>query len=99
MEYIFDNYKFIVEEDNANNILLEKLSDKHHCSIITAIKNFIIFLHKNKVQYVVIYDVAKRDRYSKLLKYIYKKSNNTERWLMDLATFVNDGDNVICKLF
>lgn len=99
MEYIFDNYKFIVEENNCNNILLEKLSDKHQYSIITAIKKFILFLHKNKIQYVVIYDVALRDRYTKILKYIYKKSNNTERWLYSLATFVNDGDNIICKVY
>lgn len=99
MEYIFDNYKFIVEENNCNNILLEKLNDKHQYSIITAIKKFILFLHKKQIQYVVIYDVALRDRYSKILKYIYKKSNNTERWLYSLATFVNDGDNIICKIY
>lgn len=99
MEYIFDNYKFIVEENNCNNILLEKLNDKHQYSIITAIKKFILFLYKNKIQYVIIYDVALRDRYAKILKYIYKKSNNTERWLYSLATFINDENRIVCKLW
>lgn len=100
MEYIFDNYKFIVEEDNCNNILLEKLNDTHQYSIITAIKKFILFLHKNKIQYVTIYDIKKQDRYKNILFYIYKNANTTERWLYDMATFVYDEDRIIrCKIY
>lgn len=99
MEYIFDNYKFIVEENNCNNILLEKLNDKHQYSIITAIKSFILFLHKNRIQYVTIYDIKKQDRYKNILLYIYKNANTTERWLYDMASFVYDGDVLRCKIY
>ena len=69
MSIIIDGYRFTVEENNANNILLEKVTDGGN--IISAIKQFIIFLHKNKVQYVTIYDCKKRDRYRKVLLHIY----------------------------
>lgn len=99
IEFIFDNYKFTVEENNCNNIILEKLSDEHQYNIITAIKKFIIFLYKNNIQYVCIYDSKLRDRYTKILKYIYKKADNTERWLLNKATFVNAEKGIVCKLW
>ena len=97
MSIIIGGYSFTVEENNANNILLEKVSDDGN--IIDAIKQFIIFLHKNKIQYVTIYDCKKRDRYRNILLYIYKKANNTERWLLDMATFVYDGDVIRCRVY
>ena len=97
MEAIIDGYKFTIEEKNANNIVLEKVTDGGN--IIAAIKQFIIFLHKNKIQYVTIYDCKKRDRYKNILFYIYKNANNTEKWLYDMATFVNDGDVIRCRIW
>lgn len=97
METIIDGYKFVIETHNANNILLEKVGDGGN--IISAIKSLIIFLHKNKVQYVTIYDCKGRDRYRNILLHIYKNANNTERWLYDMATFIYDGDVVRCKIY
>ena len=97
MNILINGYSFTVEENNANNILLEKVSADGN--IIDAIKQFIIFLHKNQIQYVTIYDIKKRDRYKNILLYIYKKANNTERWLLDMATFVYDGDVIRCKMY
>ena len=97
MSIIIGGYSFTVEENNANNILLEKVSDGGN--IIDAIKQFILFLHKNKVQYVTIYDIKKQDRYKNILLYIYKKANNTEKWLYDMATFIYDGDVIRCKIY
>ena len=97
METIIDGYKFTVEENNANNILLEKVEDGGN--IIDAIRQFIIFLHKNKVQYVTIYDCKKRDRYKNILLYIYKNANNTEKWLYDMANFIYDEDVARCKVY
>src|SRR5574344_2183863 len=97
MNILINGYSFTVEENNANNILLEKVSDDGN--IIDAIKQFIIFLHKNQIQYVTIYDIKKRDRYKNILLYIYKKANNTEKWLYDMATFVYDGDVIRCKMY
>ena len=97
MNILINGYNFTVEENNANNILLEKVSDDGN--IIDAIKQFIIFLHKNQIQYVTIYDIKKRDRYKNILLYIYKKANNTEKWLLDMATFVYDGDVIRCKVY
>lgn len=97
MNILINGYSFTVEENNANNILLEKVSDDGN--IIDAIKQFIIFLHKNQIQYVTIYDIKKRDRYKNILLYIYKKANNTEKWLLDMATFVYDGDVIRCKMY
>ena len=99
METIIDGYKFTVEENNANNIILEKVNMKHSGNIIDAIKQFILFLHKNKVQYVTIYDIKKQDRYKNILFYIYKNANNTEKWLYDMATFIYDGDVIRCKVY
>ena len=99
METIIDGYKFTIEEKNANNIILEKVNMQHSGNIISAIKQFILFLHKNKVQYVTIYDCKKRDRYKNILFYIYKNANNTERWLLDMATFVYDGDVIRCRIY
>ena len=99
METIIDGYKFTIEEKNANNIILENVNMKHSGNIIDAIKQFILFLHKNKVQYVTIYDCKKRDRYRNILFYIYKNANNTERWLLDMATFVYDGDVIRCRIY
>lgn len=97
MNILINGYSFTVEENNANNILLEKVSDGGN--ITDAIKQFILFLHKNKVQYVTIYDIKKRDRYKNILLYIYKNANNTERRLLDMATFVYDGDVIRCKVY
>lgn len=99
IEYTFDNYKFIVETKNANNILLSEISADHKYSIIRAIKEFIVFLHKNKIQFVTIYDSKKRDRYKDILLYIYKNANNTEKWLYDMASFIYDGDVLRCKIY
>ena len=99
METIIDGYKFTIEEKNANNIILEKVNMKHSGNIIDAIKQFILFLHKNKVQYVTIYDCKKQDRYKNILLYIYKNANNTEKWLYDMATFIYDGDVIRCKVY
>ena len=98
MSIIIGGYRFTVEENNANNIILEKVGETDG-NIIDAIKQFILFLHKNKVQYVTIYDIKKQDRYKNILLYIYKNANNTERWLYDMATFVNDGDVIRCKVY
>ena len=97
MNILINGYSFTVEENNANNILLEKVDDSGN--IIDAIKQFIIFLHKNKVQYVTIFDIKKQDRYKNILLYIYKKANNTEKWLYDMATFIYDGDVIRCKVY
>ena len=97
METIIDSYKFTIEENNANNILLEKIEGGGN--IISAIKQFIIFLHKKQIQYITLYDCKKRGRYKNILFYIYKNANNTERWLYSLATFVNDGDVIRCKVY
>ena len=97
MNILINGYSFTVEENNANNILLEKVSDGGN--IIDAIKQFILFLHKNKIQYVTIYDIKKQDRYKNILLYIYKNANNTEKWLYDMATFVYDGDVIRCQIY
>ena len=97
MNILINGYSFTVEENNANNILLEKVDDSGN--IIDAIKQFIIFLHKKQIQYVTIYDCKKQDRYKNILLYIYKKANNTEKWLYDMATFVYDGDVIRCKMY
>ena len=97
METIIDGYKFVIEENNANNIILEKVENGGN--IIKAIKKFIIFLHKAQIQYVTVYDCKKRDRYKNILLYIYRNANNTERWLYDLANFIYDGDVIRCKIY
>ena len=61
--------------------------------------SFILFLHKNRIQYVTIYDIKKQDRYKNILLYIYKNANTTERWLYDMATFVYDGEVLRCKIY
>lgn len=97
--YIIDGYKFIIEENNANNILLEQVDSQHSGNIIKAIKEFIVFLHKKHIQYVTIFDIKKQDRYKNILLYIYKNANTTERWLYDMASFVYDGDVLRCKIY
>ena len=97
METIIDSYKFVIETNNANNIILEKIENGGN--IISAIKQFIIFLHKNQMQYITIYDCKKRDRYKNILFYIYRNANNTERCLYDMATFVYDEDKIRCKVY
>ena len=97
METIIDGYKFAIETNNANNIILEKIEEGG--DIISAIKQFIIFLHKKQIQYITIYDCKKKDRYKKILFYIYKNANNTEKWLYDMATFIYDGDVIRCKVY
>ena len=97
METVIDGYKFVVETNNANNIVLEKVTDGGN--IISAIKQFILFLHKKQIQYITIYDCKKRDRYRNILLYIYGNANNTERWLLDMATFVYDEDKIRCKIY
>ena len=97
MSIIIDGYKFVIETSNANNILLEKISSGGN--VIEAIKKFITFLHKNKVQYVTVYDIKKRDRYKNILLYIYKKANDDERRLYDKATFIHDRDVIRCKIY
>ena len=97
METIIDGYKFTIEENNANNIVLEKIEDGGN--VIDAIKQFIIFLHKKQIQYVTIYDCKKKDRYRDVLLHIYRNANNTEKWLYSLTTFVYDGDVIRCKIY
>ena len=97
MEAIIDGYKFVIETNNANNIILEKVGEGG--DIISAIKQFIIFLHRKQVQYITIYDCKKRDRYKNILLYIYKNANNTEKWLYDMATFIYDEDKIRCKVY
>ena len=97
MSILINGYSFTVEENNANNILLEKVDDSGN--IIDAIKQFIIFLHKKQIQYVTIYDCKKRDRYKNILLYIYKKADNTEKWLYDMVTFMYDGDVIRCRIY
>ena len=97
MNILINGYKFVIETNNANNILLEKVNDGGN--IISAIKQFIIFLHRKQVQYVTIYDCKKRDRYKNILLYIYKNANTTERWLYDMATFIYDEDKIRCKVY
>ena len=99
MSIIIDGYMFTVEENNANNILLEKVNMKHSGNVIDAIRQFIVFLHKKQIKYVTIYDCKKRDRYRDILLHIYKNANNTEKWLLDMATFVYDGDVIRCKVY
>lgn len=98
METIIDGYRFIVEENNANNIILEKVGETDG-NIIDAIKQFILFLHKKQIQYVTIYDCKKRDRYRNILLYIYKNANDTDRCLLDMATFVYDEDKIRCRIY
>lgn len=97
MEVILDGYKFVIETNNANNIVLEKVA--YGGNVIDAIKKFILFLHKNKVQYVTIYDCKKHDRYKNILLHIYRNANNIEKWLYDMATFIYDGDVIRCKMY
>ena len=97
METIIDGYRFVVEENNANNIILEKVAEGGN--VIDAIKQFIIFLHKKQIQYITIYDCKKKDRYKNILLYIYKNANNAERWLYDMATFIYDEDKIRCKIY
>ena len=97
MEVILDGYKFVIETHNANNIVLEKVEEGGN--IISAIKSLIIFLHKNQIQYVTIYDCKKKDRYRDVLLHIYRNANNTEKWLYNLSTFVYDGDVIRCKVY
>jgi hypothetical protein len=99
MKFLYDNYLFEIELDNANNILLTQVGDEHQFSVIKAIKQFILFLHKNKIQYVSIYDKKLKDRYSTIFKYLYNKGNNTERWLYNMASFINDEDVLLCKVY
>lgn len=99
MSIILDGYMFTVEENNANNIILEKVDMQHSGNIIDAIKSFILFLHKKRIQYVTIYDIKKQDRYKNILLYIYKNANTTERWLYDMASFVYDGEVIRCKIY
>ena len=98
METIIDGYHFTVEEKNANNIVLEKVGETDG-NIISALKQFIIFLHKNQIRYITIYDCKKRDRYKNILLHIYRNSNNTEKLLYDMATFIYDGDVIRCKIY
>lgn len=98
MSIILGGYRFTVEENNANNIILEKVGEIDG-NIISAIKKFILFLHRKQIQYVTIYDCKKRDRYRDILLHIYKNANNTEKWLYSLTTFVYDGDVIRCKLY
>ena len=98
MEVIFNGYKFTIEGNNANNIILEKVGETDG-NIISAIKSLIIFLHKNKIQYVTIYDIKKRNRYKNILLHIYRDANETERCLYDMATFIYDEDVVRCKVY
>ena len=97
METILGGYKFIIEPNNANNIILEKIENGG--SITSAIKQFIIFLHKNQIQYITIYDCKGRDRYRNVLLHIYRNANNMEKWLYDMATFIYDEDKIRCKLY
>ena len=97
METIIDGYRFTIEENNANNIILEKIEDGGN--IIDAIKQFIIFLHENQIQYVTIYDCKKKDRYRDVLLHIYRNANNTEKWLYNLSTFIYDEDKIRCKVY
>ena len=97
METIIHGYKFVIEANNANNIILEKIENGGN--IISAIKQFIIFLQKNQIQYITIYDCKGRDRYRNVLLHIYRNANNTERWLLDMATFVYDGDVIRCRIY
>ena len=99
MEVILGGYRFVIETHNANNIILEKTNMQHSGNIISAIKKFILFLHKKQIQHVTVYDCKKRDRYHDILLHIYKNANNTERWLLDMATFVYDGDVIRCKVY
>lgn len=98
MSIIIGGYRFTVEENNANNIILEKVGEIDG-NIISALKQFILFLHKKQIQYVTIYDCKKRDRYRDILLHIYKNANNTEKWLLNMATFVYDGDVIRCKVY
>ena len=98
MSIIIGGYRFTVEENNANNIILEKVGEIDG-NIIYALKQFILFLHRKQIQYITIYDCKKRDRYRNILLYIYKNANNTEKWLYSLATFVYDGDVIRCRIY
>lgn len=98
METVIDGYKFVIETNNANNIVLEKVGETDE-NIISAIKQFILFLHKKQIQYITIYDIKKRDRYRNVLLHIYRNANNTEKWLYDMATFVYDEDKIRCKVY
>ena len=97
MNILINGYNFIIETNNANNILLEKVGEGG--DIISAIKQFIIFLHKNQIQYITIYDCKGRDRYRNVLLHIYRNANNTEKWLYDMATFIYDEDKIRCKIY
>lgn len=98
MNTIIDGYSFKIEEHNANNILLESVGE-HKGNIINAIKEFILHLHKNKIQYITIFDSKCRDRYKQILLHIYEKANVTEKRLYDMATFIYDGDVLRCKVY
>lgn len=97
MNIIIDGYSFTIETRNANNVILEKVGDGGN--IISALKKFILLLHENKVEYLTIFDIKKRNRYVKVLRYIYENANDDEKALYNKASFIYDGDVLRCKVY
>lgn len=94
---MFGGYLFEIEKNN--NVLLSKTDANTLIPLTEAVKQFIIFLYYNKIQYVMIYDVKKKNRYKHLLQHIYKTSSYYFKKLMSYATFVEDDNHLIVKLY
>lgn len=97
MKFLFGGYLFEIEKNN--NILLSKTDENTLIPLSEAVKQFIIFLYDNKIQYVMIYDVKKKNRYKYLLTYIYNKSTYYFKKLMSFANIVEDDGHLIIKLY
>ena len=97
MTFNFGGYLFDIEKNN--NVLLTKIDANTLIPLIEVVKQFIIFLYDNHIQYVMIYDVKKKNRYKHLLARIYNTSSNYFKKLMSYATFVEDDNHLIIKLY
>lgn len=97
MMFTFGGYQFIIEKNG--NVLLTKTDENTLIPLTEVVKQFIIFLYDNKVQYVMIYDVKKKNRYKHLLMRIYNTSSFYFKKLMSFAEFVEDDDHLIVKLY
>lgn len=97
MKFLFGGYLFELEKNN--NVLLSKTDVNTQIPLAEAVKQFIIFLYDNKIQYVMIYDVKNKNRYKYFLMYIYNTSSSYFKKLMSFANIVEDDGHLIIKLY
>lgn len=97
-----DNYKFIIEVDKGFNVLLEETSNIHNDTLPSSILGFIEYLCEvcRDVQYIKIYDVKGKNRYSHLIKWIFdNKATHYQRWLLSRAHFIEDDGFLLVKVY